>query len=60
MAIEDLLKASYIFELEYASAVAYFNCRRKYNFYKKALVCALLSVLPFLICFGYYLARTKE
>lgn len=59
MAIEDLLKGSYISELEIALVLSYSNCRRKYIFYKQALVFALLSLLPFLICLGYYLARIK-
>lgn len=58
--VEDLLKGSYIRELEEALTIASANCSIKFNFYKRALVGALLSVLPYLVCFGFYLSKLKD
>lgn len=58
--IEDLLKTLYVAELEYALSIASNNCTKKFQFYKNALISALLSALPYLVCFGYYLTKIKE
>lgn len=58
--IEDLLKSSYVSELEHALTIASVNCTKKFRFYKNALVVALMSALPYLVCFGYYLSKIKD
>lgn len=58
--IENLLKTTYIDELEEAVSINVAILKRKVSFYKRALVYALLSGLPFLICVGVYLANHKH
>lgn len=58
--IDDLLKASYINELETAQASIMDVLMRKGNLYYKGLVYSLISSIPYLICLGYYFSREGE
>lgn len=58
--IENLLKISYVNELEDAVAANITILKRKVSHYQKALVYALLSALPYIICIGVYLANQKN
>lgn len=57
--VPDLLKASYITELE--TVLDYNNqmFRRKSSFYYNALVYALLSAAPYLICLGFHISKKE-
>lgn len=58
--IDDLLKASYINELETAQASIMDVLMRKGNLYYKGLVYSLISAVPYLICLGYYFSREGD
>ena len=58
--IDNLLKASYINELETAQASIMDVLMRKGNLYYKGLVCSLISAVPYLICLGYYFGIEGE
>jgi hypothetical protein len=55
--VDALLKASYIRELQVALLVNLNILQRKILFHARALNYALLSIIPFLICFGWCLAN---
>jgi hypothetical protein len=59
-AIEGLLKTLYVAELENALSIASNNCTQKFRFYKSALISALISALPYLVCLGYYVTKIKD
>src|SRR5688572_2599705 len=59
MSIEDLLKASYVRELETMLSYNTSILGRKQIFYRYALIFALLSALPYMICFCFYISNQK-
>jgi hypothetical protein len=58
--IENVLKAAYINELEALLAKNNKIILKKSTFYQYALLVGLLSVLPYLICFGFYISNRKN
>lgn len=58
--IEKLLKASYIDELEEALIKNNQVFRRKSSFYYNALMYALLSSVPYLICIGFHISKKED
>jgi hypothetical protein len=58
--IPNLLKASYIDELENALSTNDRVFRRKSSFYYNALMFGLLSVIPYLICLGYDISKKDD
>jgi energy-coupling factor transporter transmembrane protein EcfT len=58
--IDNLLKASYIDELETAITINERVFRRKSSFYYNALVFAFMAALPYLICIGYHVTKKDE
>lgn len=58
--IKNLLKASYIKELQIALETNQLLFRRKGAFYYNALVYGLLSIIPFLICLGFHMSFQED
>ncbi|WP_158993986.1 hypothetical protein [Mucilaginibacter sp. L196] len=58
--IDNALKASYIGELEAAVAVNDKVFKRKSSFYYNALIFALTSTIPFLLCLGYHIFQKDD
>ncbi len=58
--IKELLKASYINELEKALENNFRVFRRKSSFFYNALMYALLSVIPYLICLGFHISKRED
>jgi hypothetical protein len=58
--IIKLLKASYIDELESAANTNELVFRRKSSFYYNALMYALLSTLPYLVCLGFHISKKDD
>jgi hypothetical protein len=58
--VEKLLKASYIDELEKILGNYQQVFRRKSSFYYNALMFALLSAIPYIICVGFHIAKKEE
>ncbi len=58
--IINLLKASYITELETALDNNESVFRRKSSFYYNALIFALLSTIPYVICLGFHISKKEE
>jgi hypothetical protein len=58
--VENLLKASYINELERNLHENELVFRRKSSFYYNALMYSLLSTIPYLFCFGFYITKKEE
>ncbi|MDB5205878.1 MAG: hypothetical protein JWR72_953 [Flavisolibacter sp.] len=58
--IKILLKASYINELETALHTNDQVFRRKSSFYYNALMYALLSAIPYLICLGFHASKRDD
>lgn len=58
--VTDLLKASYINELEEALTANNYVFRKKSSFYYNALMYALLSVVPYLVCLGFHISKKEE
>ncbi len=58
--IDNALKASYIGELETAVAVNDKVFKRKSSFYYNALIFALISIIPFLLCLGYHIFQKDD
>jgi hypothetical protein len=58
--VENLLKASYINELERNLHENELVFRRKSSFYYNALMYSLLSTVPYLFCFGFYITKKEE
>jgi hypothetical protein len=58
--IKTLLKASYINELETALQTNDKVFRRKSSFYYNALMYALLSAVPYLICLGFHVSKKED
>jgi hypothetical protein len=58
--ITNLLKASYIEELQQALATNETVFRSKSSFYYNALVYGLLSIVPYLVCLGFHLSFKED
>lgn len=58
--IDNALKASYIGELEAAVAINDKVFKRKSSFYYNALIFALVSTIPFLLCLGYHIFQKDD
>jgi hypothetical protein len=58
--INKYLKASYIDELSQAQLVNQTVSESKGSFYYRALVCALMAVIPYVVCIGFHLSRKDE
>jgi hypothetical protein len=58
--IKNLLKASYITELEAAVTNNERVFRRKSSFFYNALLFALLSVIPYLVCLGLHISKKDD
>lgn len=58
--IEKLLKASYISELQEALATSEKMLKIKESFHYNAMIFALLSVAPYLICLTFHLAQKDD
>jgi|RhiMetdeSRZDD1v2_1073273.scaffolds.fasta_scaffold04913_3 hypothetical protein len=58
--VEKLLKASYIDELEKILGNYQQVFRRKSSFYYNALMYALLSAVPYIICIGFHISKKEE
>lgn len=57
IAVEDLLKASYVYELERALVTNYELFCRKRNYYRDGIIYALLALLPYTICFFQHISN---
>lgn len=58
--VEKLLKASYIDELETTLSNYEQFFKRKSSFYYNALMYALLSAVPYIICVGFHISKKDE
>jgi len=58
--VTKLLKASYITELETAVRKNEAVFRKKSSFYYNALMFALISVVPYLVCLGFHITSKEE
>jgi len=58
--IENLLKASYINELEVALSNFERIFDRKSSFYYNALLYALLAAIPYIICVGFHISQKEN
>jgi hypothetical protein len=58
--IEDLLKVSYISELEETVNRNDFVFRRKSSLYYRALIYVLVSAIPYVICLGFHLSLKSD
>lgn len=58
--LEYYLKITYIIELEDSLKLNKENFVRKSNFYSNALIFALLSLLPYLICFWFFVSNERD
>ena len=58
--ISDLLKASYITELEMTLNANTAVFRKKSSFYYNAMLYALLSTIPYLICLGFHISKKED
>ncbi|QJD96152.1 hypothetical protein HH214_09845 [Mucilaginibacter robiniae] len=58
--VDNALKASYIGELEKAVEVNDKVFKRKSSFYYNALIFALTSTIPFLLCLGYHIFQKDD
>lgn len=55
--INDSLKGSYILELENAIQVNSDAFKAKSSFFYNALLFALLAIVPYIVCLGFYLSK---
>lgn len=60
IAREDLLKASYIDELERAIELNSKAFKRKNSFYYNALLFGLLSAVPYVVCLGFHISKKDD
>jgi hypothetical protein len=60
MVLEDFLKASYITDLEDSLEFNRQIFIRKYTFYFKAMIFALMALLPYLVCFWSYISNERS
>lgn len=60
MILDDLLKKSYIDELEKLLDANLDLLVRKFNFYRNAIVYALIALLPYMVCFWHHIANKRE
>ena len=58
--VENLIKASYIIELEKTLKINEDVYRRKSSFYYNALIYSLISAVPYIICIGFHIARNED
>lgn len=58
--IPELLKGSYVTELEETLDFNISVFRRKSSFYYNALLYALISIIPYLICLGFHISKKQE
>ncbi|MDH7461384.1 hypothetical protein QEG73_08835 [Chitinophagaceae bacterium 26-R-25] len=58
--ISKLLKASYIEDLQNVLEANIKVYRRKSSFYYNALMLALLSTIPYLICLGFHISKKED
>ena len=58
--VDNALKASFIGELEKAVEVNDKVFKRKSSFYYNALIFALMSTIPFLLCLGYHIFQKDD
>jgi len=58
--VPNLLKASYITELESALSTNYTVFSKKSSFYYNALMYGLLSVVPYIICLGFHISKKED
>ncbi len=58
--VEKLLKKSYINELETTLRNNVLVLTKKTSFYYNALICALLSVIPYVVCLGFHISKKEE
>ena len=58
--VDASIKGSYILELEKAISNNETVWVRKSSFHYKALIFALLAVIPYLICVGYHLTKKED
>ncbi|HET6253373.1 MAG TPA: hypothetical protein VFE32_04840 [Puia sp.] len=58
--VNDLLKSSYITELQEALEVCERKLKIREALHSKAVIFALLSVLPYLICVGFHLSQGQD
>jgi hypothetical protein len=57
--IDQLLKASYIQELEMALKINQAVYRKKKHFYYNAFSLALLALFPYIICIGFHIGKSE-
>ena len=55
--VNDSLRGTYIFELQNAIEVNSRAVRKKNSYFYNALLFALLSVVPYIVCLGFHLVR---
>jgi hypothetical protein len=55
--IDDILKGSYIDELENAISANLEVFKKKSSFYYNALLFALLAIIPYTVCIGFHLLK---
>lgn len=58
--VENLLKASYITELEAALNTNELVFRKKSSFYYNALMYALLAAVPYVVCIGFHVSKKDD
>lgn len=58
--VADLLKASYVDELEKTLETNEIVFRQKSSFYYNALMYALLSAIPYIVCLGFHVAKKED
>lgn len=58
--IDSSLKGSYILELESAIYINNQIYSRKSSFYYRALIFALLALIPYIFCLGYHLSKKED
>jgi hypothetical protein len=58
--VEHLLKTSYLYELETTLNINRSVFSRKSSFYNNAIIFALLSAIPYLICLGFHISKKEE
>jgi hypothetical protein len=58
--IDDSLKGAYILELESAIYINNQIYSRKNSFYYRALIFALLAVIPYIFCLGFHLSKKDD
>jgi hypothetical protein len=57
---DDSLKGSYILELETTITNNVTVYRKKSSFHYRALLFALIAVLPYTVCIGFHLSKKED